>query len=64
MDDRIVILKSMIQDYEESLDDLHEMIMAWEFHDDPNCDPGLQYEKGMEVEELYDEIKNYCLQNL
>ena len=53
-------LKDLIYEYEDLCSDLDYMADAWE-GDDPcaaaESDPGLQYEKSMEIDQKVDEIK-------
>lgn len=57
-------LKGLIYDWEKEAEFLEEMIDIWENHDDPSCDPGLQYEQEMKVNHAWSEIVNFCKEQL
>lgn len=60
MNDNIRKLKYLVEEYEYLSDELGVMVDAWNSDDSgwaAENDPGLQYEKEMEIDEKYEEIK-------
>lgn len=62
-DDFIYKLKELISEYEDDVYYLEEMIDDWEKHDDPCSDPGLQYEKELEVDRSFKSIIQFVKDN-
>ena len=58
--DKIQELKELIEEYEELREELDEMSDSWDSGSPEEMavnDPGLQYEKEMEIEAVYNTIK-------
>ena len=55
------IMLSIIEEEKRLLD---EMVDNWNEHDDPCSDPGLQYEKEMEIHHLLTQFKIYVNENI
>jgi hypothetical protein len=53
-------LKSLIENYESELERYNEMVDSWVEYDDPGCDPGLQYEQEVIVENSWNELVDFC----
>lgn len=62
-EDIIYQLKSLISEWENEKQDLHDMIENWENYNDPGSDPGLQYEQETKVEECWNELSKFCKDN-
>ena len=58
-EDNIYNLKSLIRDYEELAEELANMIDNWN-DGDPTSDPGLQYEKELEMDKAYNKIIEFA----
>jgi hypothetical protein len=61
MTNNIIKLKMLIEEYEYINRELEDMQSCWEDCGDSSCDPALQYEKEMERENAYNEIKNFMI---
>lgn len=62
-EDIIYKLKSLISDWENEKENLHNMVSDWEEYDDPGSDPGLQFEQEMKVEKCWDKLSKFCKDN-
>ena len=63
MNSNIQELKDLIEEYEELLRESERMSDAWDNGDEcdqATNDPGLQFEKDMEIDSKYEEILNFC----
>lgn len=52
-------LESLINDWKEENYKLDEMIDDWETSNDPTCDPGLQAEQELKVDDRWNRLVNY-----
>lgn len=60
-EDIIRRLKVLVDNYEELRSELIQLEEQWENEDDPTADPGLQYEKGVQVQNAYEELQNFMM---
>lgn len=58
-EDIIYDLKERISDYEDALEELREILNPWD-NVDPGFDPGLQYEKELEVDRAFNKLVELC----
>lgn len=63
-EDIIYKLKELISDYEYEKRVLTDMIDSWNNHDDPESDPGLQYEQEYIVDNAYNAIVEFTKKNM